>query len=249
MKVHHAVFCVHGDNQERAADLWRELGLTFAELVLDDLEIRVLIDWDAGIELVSPLPDAGEPALAFTTFLETQGEGLYSLAMSVDEVDGPEAIARRYGARGRVPAAPRGRQLRHRRGHAGTRARHADHVPGHRREDLTGSVGRGPPIRPCDRMCHQSMQQTPFVRCHPCARPRLAQWPCRRLSRRPWSPGRAEGSSEGISVFAARRCTSAYVRNPWPPADGRRSRTRGRYSPTVRAQQQTPRSPPTRQEE
>jgi len=97
MKVHHAVFCVHGDNQERAADLWRELGLTFAEIVLDDLEIRVLIDWDAGIELVSPLRDAGEPALAFTTFLETHGEGLYSLAMSVDEVDGPEAIALRYG--------------------------------------------------------------------------------------------------------------------------------------------------------
>jgi methylmalonyl-CoA/ethylmalonyl-CoA epimerase len=98
MKVHHAVFCVHGDNQERAADLWRELGLSFAEVVLDDLEIRVLIDWDAGIELVSPLPTAGEPARAFTTFLQTQGEGLYSLAMSVDEVDGPEAIARRYGA-------------------------------------------------------------------------------------------------------------------------------------------------------
>lgn len=98
MKVHHAVFCVHGDNQERAADLWRELGLTFAEVVVDDLEIRVLIDWDAGIELVSPLPGAGESAQAFTTFLETQGEGLYSLVMNVDEVDGPEAIARRSGA-------------------------------------------------------------------------------------------------------------------------------------------------------
>ena len=98
MKVHHAVFCVHGHNQERAADLWRQLGLTFAEVVLDDLEIRVLIDWDAGIELVAPLPDAGEPARAFTAFLEDRGEGLYSLAMDVDEVDGPEAIARRYGA-------------------------------------------------------------------------------------------------------------------------------------------------------
>ncbi|MGA2836221.1 MAG: hypothetical protein ABSF84_06450 [Acidimicrobiales bacterium] len=73
MKVHHAVLCVHGDDQERAADLWRELGLNFAEVMLADLEIRVLIDWDAGIELVSALPDAGEPAAAFTTFLETRG--------------------------------------------------------------------------------------------------------------------------------------------------------------------------------
>ncbi len=97
MKVHHAVFCVQGDNQERAADLWRQLGLTFTEVVLDDLEIRVLIDWDAGIELVSPLPDAGKRAQAFTSFLKTNGEGLYSLAMDVDEVDGPQAIARRYG--------------------------------------------------------------------------------------------------------------------------------------------------------
>jgi len=97
MKVHHAVFCVHADDQERAATLWRELGLTFAEFVLDDLGIRVLIDWRAGIELVSPLPDADERASAFTTFLETRGEGLYSLAMSVDEVDGPEAVARRFG--------------------------------------------------------------------------------------------------------------------------------------------------------
>ena len=98
MKVHHAVFCVQRANQERAADLWRALGLTFADIVLDDLEIRVLIDWDAGIEIVSPLPDAGEPARAFTTFLADRGEGLYSLVMGVDEVDGPEAIARRYGA-------------------------------------------------------------------------------------------------------------------------------------------------------
>jgi hypothetical protein len=98
MKVHHAVFCIYSENQERAADLWRQLGLTFAEVVLADLGIRVLIDWEAGIELISPLPEAGELALAFTTFLEDRGEGLYSLAMSVDEVDGPEAIARRYGA-------------------------------------------------------------------------------------------------------------------------------------------------------
>ncbi len=98
MKIHHAVFCVRTDNQERAADLWRQLGLTFAEVVLDDLDLRVLIDWEAGIEVVAPLPDAGESARAFTEFLESEGEGLFSLAMRVDEVDGPESVARRYGA-------------------------------------------------------------------------------------------------------------------------------------------------------
>jgi len=98
MKVHHVVFCVHNDNQERAADLWRDLGLTFAEIPLPDLGIRVLIDWEAGIELVSPVPGAGEVAASFTGFLESHGEGLYSVVMMVAEVDGPAAVAARYGA-------------------------------------------------------------------------------------------------------------------------------------------------------
>jgi hypothetical protein len=98
VKLHHVVFCVRHDNQERAADLWRGLGLTFAEIALPDLGIRVLIDWEAGIELVSPVPGSGEPAAAFTTFLETRGEGVYSVVMDVEEVAGPEAVAVRYGA-------------------------------------------------------------------------------------------------------------------------------------------------------
>jgi hypothetical protein len=98
MKLHHVVFCVHHDNQERAADLWRGLGLTFADIALPDLGVRVLIDWEAGIELVSPVPGSAEAAAAFTTFLETQGEGIYSIVMAVEEVDGPEAVAARYGA-------------------------------------------------------------------------------------------------------------------------------------------------------
>ena len=98
MKLHHVVFCVHFDHQEQAADLWRGLGLTFAEIALPDLGIRVLIDWDAGIELVSPVPGSGEVAAEYTSFLATRGEGFFSVVMAVDEVEGPAAVARRYGA-------------------------------------------------------------------------------------------------------------------------------------------------------
>ena len=98
MRVHHVVFCVHHANQERAAGLWRELGLTFAEIDLDDLGIRVLIDWEAGIELVSPVPGSGDEAAAFTEFLAANGEGLWSVVMDVPDVDGPTAVAERYGA-------------------------------------------------------------------------------------------------------------------------------------------------------
>jgi methylmalonyl-CoA/ethylmalonyl-CoA epimerase len=97
MKLHHVVFCVHHRNLERAAELWRDLGLTFAEIDLADLGIKVLIDWNAGIELVSPVPGSGQSAAVFTTFLENRGEGVYSVVMAVDEVGGAVAIAQRYG--------------------------------------------------------------------------------------------------------------------------------------------------------
>jgi len=74
MKLHHVVFCVHHRNQELAANLWRGLGLTFAVIALPDLGIRVLIDWNAGIELVSPVPGSGVTAAAFTTFLENRAK-------------------------------------------------------------------------------------------------------------------------------------------------------------------------------
>jgi hypothetical protein len=98
MKLHHVVFCVHHRNLERAADLWRGLGLSFADIDLADLGIKVLIDWNAGIELVSPVPGSGQSAAAFTTFLETQGEGVYSVVMAVEEVGDAVAVAERYGA-------------------------------------------------------------------------------------------------------------------------------------------------------
>lgn len=97
MRLHHVVFCVRPEHQEQAAGLWRELGLTFAEVELDDLSLRVLIDWNAGIEIVSPV-GTGEASAPFTTFLDEHGEGLYSVVMGVDEVEGPTALAARYGA-------------------------------------------------------------------------------------------------------------------------------------------------------
>ncbi len=98
MRLHHVVFCVRPENQDHAAGLWRELGLNFYEIDLDDLGIRVLIDWEAGIEILSPTNSDGQQAASFTEFLAVHGEGFYSIVMAVSEVDGPAAIAARYGA-------------------------------------------------------------------------------------------------------------------------------------------------------
>ena len=60
--LHHVVFCVHRDNQDRAASFWKDLGFTFVDIDLADVGLRVLLDWDRGIELISPTAAAGPEA-------------------------------------------------------------------------------------------------------------------------------------------------------------------------------------------
>lgn len=97
--LHHVVFCVHRDNQDRAASFWQELGFTFVDIDLADVGLRVLLDWDRGIEIISPtaanLPEAAEVA----EFLTSRGEGVYSVVVRTAEIAGPISVAERYGAR------------------------------------------------------------------------------------------------------------------------------------------------------
>jgi methylmalonyl-CoA/ethylmalonyl-CoA epimerase len=97
-KLHHVVFVVHADHQERAADFWRDLGLTFVEIPLVEEGIRVLLDWSAGIELVSPAEPAGTETARFRAFLDERGEGVYSVVVRTDDVEGPLAAAVGNGA-------------------------------------------------------------------------------------------------------------------------------------------------------
>jgi hypothetical protein len=97
-KLHHVVFCVRPENQERAADFWRDLGLTFAEIPLAEEGIRVLLDWAGGIELVAPAPKPGTETARFEAFLEERGEGVYSVVVRTEEVEGPISIAAKHGA-------------------------------------------------------------------------------------------------------------------------------------------------------
>jgi methylmalonyl-CoA/ethylmalonyl-CoA epimerase len=97
-KLHHVVFCVRPENQERAADFWRDLGLTFQEIRLTDEGLHVLLDWSAGIELVAPTEPGGTETERFREFLDERGEGVFSVVVSTEEVEGPIAVAARYGA-------------------------------------------------------------------------------------------------------------------------------------------------------
>jgi hypothetical protein len=97
-KLHHVVFVVRPENQERAADFWRDLGMTFEEVPLAEEGIRVLLDWSAGIELVSPTEPVGTETARFWEFLNERSEGVYSVVVRAADVEGPISVAARHGA-------------------------------------------------------------------------------------------------------------------------------------------------------
>jgi methylmalonyl-CoA/ethylmalonyl-CoA epimerase len=81
--LHHVVFCVEPDHQDAAADLWRTLGFEFAEFLLDDVSLRVLLDWTRGIEIIAPTSDDASEC-AGRSFLDQHGEGVYSVVVRVE---------------------------------------------------------------------------------------------------------------------------------------------------------------------
>ncbi len=97
--VHHVVLCVHRATQDEAASYYRDLGFEFAQFELDDVGLRVLLDWDGGMEIISPTDDAGPEAEHARQFLEERGEGVYSVVVRSADVEGPRSLAARSGAR------------------------------------------------------------------------------------------------------------------------------------------------------
>ena len=97
-RLHHVVFCVRPENQDAAADFWRDLGLTFVDIPRVEEGLRVLLDWSAGIEIIAPTEAGGTETERFRQFLDEKGEGVCSVVVRTDEVEGPIAIAAKHGA-------------------------------------------------------------------------------------------------------------------------------------------------------
>jgi 4-hydroxyphenylpyruvate dioxygenase-like putative hemolysin len=85
-ELHHVVFCVEPENQDAAADVWRVLGFEFTETILDDVTLRVLLDWSGGIEIISPTSDDPKVCAA-RSFLDEHGEGVYSVVLRSDSIN------------------------------------------------------------------------------------------------------------------------------------------------------------------
>ena len=78
------------------------LGTTFhyADALAAPYGIRGAVSWDAGVEFVSPLPESDAAmGRAVRRFIEEHGGGLFSVVLSVDDVDEAPARAKEVGIR------------------------------------------------------------------------------------------------------------------------------------------------------
>lgn len=96
--MHHVVFAVAPGRLEAATTLLEALGFTFQEHVLDDVGLRVTLDWNRGIELVTPTADGYANNVPVARFLARHGDGVFSVVMRVGDADAAAEVAQRHGA-------------------------------------------------------------------------------------------------------------------------------------------------------
>lgn len=97
--LHHVVFAIAPERHDAVADMFTGLGFTLAPAELAELGLRINLDWEHGIELISPIPGATAPvAVSVAEFLDTKGDGIYTVVLQVPDASTAEAVTERYGA-------------------------------------------------------------------------------------------------------------------------------------------------------
>jgi len=96
--LHHVVFAVAPHRHGDVAKLFTELGFRFEEIELGELGLHVHLDWNRGIELISPIPQSSASvAASVNDFLECHGDGVYTVVLRVPAASAAEAAAQRFG--------------------------------------------------------------------------------------------------------------------------------------------------------
>jgi 4-hydroxyphenylpyruvate dioxygenase-like putative hemolysin len=97
--LHHVVFAVALERHDAVARMFTELGFTLAPAELTELGLRINLDWDRGIEIISPVPGSTAPvAASVSAFLDAKGDGIYTVVLQVPGASAAEAVTDRYGA-------------------------------------------------------------------------------------------------------------------------------------------------------
>lgn len=98
-QLHHVVFAVAAQRHLDVAKLFTDLGFGFEDLELAELGLHVYLDWNRGIELISPIPGStASVATSVNEFLERHGDGVYTVVIQVPGASAAEVVAERYGA-------------------------------------------------------------------------------------------------------------------------------------------------------
>ena len=98
-QLHHVVFAVAADRQDQVAQMFTDLGFSFDTAELTDLGVEVHLDWNRGIELISPVPGStASVAASVNEFLDRHGDGVYTVVIRVPDAADAESVTQRYGS-------------------------------------------------------------------------------------------------------------------------------------------------------
>jgi len=98
-RLHHVVFAVALERHEAMAAMFTDLGFALQPAELIELGLRIALDWDRGIELISPIPGSAAPvAASVNAFLDAKGDGVYTVVLQVPDAAAAESVTERYGA-------------------------------------------------------------------------------------------------------------------------------------------------------
>ena len=97
--LHHVVFAVARERQAAVTQMFTELGFRFNGADLTELGVSVNLDWDGGLEVISPIAGStAEVATSVTEFLDRNGDGVYTVVLRVPEASAAESLTERYGS-------------------------------------------------------------------------------------------------------------------------------------------------------
>ncbi|WP_232079373.1 VOC family protein [Mycobacterium conspicuum] len=97
-RMHHVAIAVSAERHDETKRFFGDLGFTFADFELPDVGLHVALDWERGIELLTPTADAAGRESAVAKFLARHGDGLYSAVLRVHDAAAAHEVARRHGS-------------------------------------------------------------------------------------------------------------------------------------------------------
>ena len=98
-RLHHVVFAVSPERHQTVAQMFTEFGFALQPAQLTELGVTVSLDWTRGVELISPIRGStAAVAASVQTFLDNNGDGIYTVVLQVPGASAAESVAERYGA-------------------------------------------------------------------------------------------------------------------------------------------------------